>query len=125
MTLISSLASRTISFILFGEVPSKKNSWALGNGKIYTPNNIKRWVKDSIWLLKPVMRKHKMITEKCQLEAQFYIKHDKDIDNMLGSLMDLLQGAGLLKNDRLVVEVLAKKHKVKINPHVQVRLLVL
>lgn len=117
---------KDVNFVLPGEVPSKKNSWALGNGRIYTPGDVKRWVKDSLWLLKPILRKNSTITQKCHLEAIFCISHDKDIDNMLGSLMDLLQTSGLIKNDRLIVEVKASKVFQKgIRPNVYVRLHVL
>lgn len=112
-----------INFILPGEVPSKKNSWHVSaRGQVYTAPEIKKWVNDSLWLLKPVLRQCAPITQKCRLEAAFYITHDKDIDNMLGSLLDLLQTSKLLANDRLVVAVEAKKFKTKTQPHVRVRL---
>lgn len=113
-------------FTLIGEVPSKKNRWAIGRqGQVYTPQDVKDWVTSICWQLKPYLRRFQPLTGRVKLEAAFYIKRNKDLDNLLGSLMDGLQAAGIIANDRLIMEIVASKELVKKQPQVKVRLHVL
>lgn len=106
-------------FILQGEVPSKKNNWHFSStGRVFTDPKVKRWVIDSFWLLKPVLRKIKTVTVPCAVELIFYVCKDKDLDNMVGSMFDLLQKSGILENDKLVVKLTAQKNTVLSNPKV-------
>lgn len=61
------------------------------------------------------------INQPCHLTARFYRDNRTDVDNMLGGLLDILQKAQVLKNDRCVCSVTATKSgKCDGDPRVEV-----
>ncbi len=49
----------------------------------------------------------------------YYISNRFDLDNSIKSLLDLLQDANAITNDKLCIEIHAKKHLDRINPRVE------
>jgi len=97
-----------MEFILIGEVPSKKNFWKIGRNRygqayIYQANKVSKWTHDNGLLLKSLY-KEKPIENDVRISAEFHIKRDKDLDNMLGTLFDLIQGI-LIKDDKQIKEI--------------------
>lgn len=61
------------------------------------------------------------IDQRCHVGASFHRNDRTDVDNMLGGLLDILQKAKVLTNDRLVMSVAATKSgKCDGNPRVEV-----
>jgi Holliday junction resolvase RusA-like endonuclease len=111
-------------FKLLGEVPGKKNQWHIrGDGKgMYMAQGVKDWNQSIGWQLKAQLRGFKSSPGPLRLVAHFYILRDKDLDNMLATVMDGLQKMGVLQNDRTVFQLEATKTKVKKEPHVDIQL---
>lgn len=97
-----------IELILQGRVPSKKNAWkARAGGKHYLPSQIQADI-DALVIqaqaskhrldLKPIQGKKRL-----RVIAEFFV-HDEhiDLDNAFTTLLDVLQKAGVIENDRYV-----------------------
>lgn len=103
-----------ISFTLSGRPHSKKNSRNIfvnkKTGKIVNiPNeNFERFKTDCLWQLKDVKNEQPdgifPITTPCGIDTHFLVKGGMnfDADNVHTSILDILQDAGIIKNDKLV-----------------------
>jgi len=109
-------------FTLFGEVPSKKNQWHIGNGRMYMAKGVHDWNTSIGWQIRAQLRGLKVPSGPLRIEMDFFIKRDKDLDNLCATVLDGLQKMSVLQNDRIVFQVEASKTKVKKEPHVDIRL---
>ena len=99
-----------LNFSISQEVPSKKNRWHISKyGGIYQDKKVKDFVEFAQWELRSQYR-GKPITDNVELELEFYNKRDKDVDNQISTIMDMIQGI-LIENDRKVIKITASKHK--------------
>ncbi len=104
--------SNRIALELTGDVPSKKNRYKTGGGKFYLDSDVKAWQDDAAWQLKAQTLKLKNfepITFPIRLELDFFITRDRDLDNLQNSILDLLQYARVIVNDRQIVSITATK----------------
>ena len=104
---------KEISFTLDGEMPSKKNAWKGGRGRVYLPADLNRELDAFLWQLKAVLVREKIrkpIEAPAEIFVCFYTCDAKrDTDNMLTTLQDLLQKAGMVKNDNQFYKVGAQR----------------
>lgn len=102
----------SVRFKLKGEMPSKKNRWKVGKGgQVFIPKDVKSELDDMLWQLKSVRSKNvsEPIAEPIKVEVIFYGQYRKDLDNMTTTLLDLLQKSEIIKNDKEVLHIDAKK----------------
>ncbi len=87
-----------------GKPTSKKTNARFIPGKIprLIPSAAYLAYEASACLQLAVQYKAPPIEEPCQVNARFYRDNRTDVDNMAGGLLDILQKAGVIKNDRLV-----------------------
>lgn len=102
-----------LEFTIAGAVPSKKNNYRIGKGKLYSPQEVTDYADSFCWQFKQKYKRHKPISDELVLDVDFYYHHDKDLDNMLNTVMDAMQFSGVIKNDKNIVEILARKHRLK------------
>lgn len=96
--------------ILKGEMLSKKNNWRRGRyGNVYLDAKNQARVDEFIWQIK--QQKLPKLAGKIKVNVIFKIRRDKDIDNMLGSLFDILTAAEVIIDDRNIIDVEAIKVK--------------
>jgi Holliday junction resolvase RusA-like endonuclease len=104
---------KEISFTLEGDMPSKKNAWKSGRGRVYLPAEMERELGGLLLQLNTVRTREKLrepITAPAELFVCFYTLEEKrDTDNMLTTLQDLLQKAGIVKNDNQFYKVGAQR----------------
>lgn len=95
-----------------GEVPSKKNRYKIGNGRMYQDHGVKDWMEDCGWQIKAMKMSKQASPVSCDIrvEIDFYIRRDKDIDNMLNSVFDLVQNFSLIVNDKQIRSLRADKY---------------
>lgn len=97
--------------IISGRVVSKKNSkrvFRRGGKMVVLPSVAFETFKTScLWQMKG-KTKYKG-TVKISFEFHLKGKIDSDIDNMVTSLLDILASAGIIENDKLVMEIYARK----------------
>lgn len=94
-----------LELTITGDVPSKKNLYRLGNGRMYTPKEVTEWMDDFAWQVKVQLPQHKPWVGPLSISADFYSVEDHDIDNLQNGLFDALQHAQVIKNDRQIVHV--------------------
>ena len=95
-----------MQFKILGETPSKKNSkiWTR-SGKLIPSKAHQVWKSDALIQLNAqlsIMGPQKLITEPVQITLTFYHGDQirRDSDNQAASIMDLLQDAKVLADDR-------------------------
>lgn len=110
-----------IEILLRGEMVSKKNNWKRGKyGQVYLDKNNQAKIDDFIWQIKS--QRIPKIVGNIKAEIYFLIRKDKDIDNMLGSMFDILQEADVIENDRNIFKVIAEKTKTKKEPQTLIKI---
>lgn len=109
--------------IIFGVIVSKSNHYM----SVPDKENGSRIVLDDVYkkyqskfLSQIRIYKDRMINFPFILYADiFYFSDRFDLDNSIKSLLDLLQDAKAITNDKLCVEIHCKKHIDKNNPRVE------
>ena len=104
-----------MKFVL--DLPPTTNALYRNHGHVrYMTREAKAWKSDAQWTYKTTYRED-VIEEPVRVIANFYLKRDRDVDN-LKILLDSLEGM-IIKNDSQVVELHIMKHKDKDNPRVE------
>ncbi len=91
---------------------SKKRSYRRGkSGGFYLSKSYKNWEEQALWQLKNYKEKH---TGKVHISFQFEMKGklDTDLDNMVTSVLDVLQAGEIIDDDKNVVSLEAVKYRV-------------
>jgi crossover junction endodeoxyribonuclease RusA len=76
------------------------------NGAVFIPPRVKNWEVRALWEIRNQWN-GEPIDRKISVDITLILPNHRkrDIDNMLKSLWDLLEKAGVLKNDNLIYEV--------------------
>ena len=101
-----------ITFTLKGEVPSKKNNYRISkNGGLYKDEKVVFWEENA---KADILEQHiPHLACKFLVHIILRFSRDRDLDNAVTSILDLLQQAKVLDNDKNVMEILAKKERSK------------
>ena len=87
-------------------IPPSVNEMYRHHGHItYKTKIAKDWIKECLKLIK-VRKPYKGSVD---LSVNFYFKRDRDIDNSLKALLDLLQEASVIENDSQVFSMVITK----------------
>lgn len=98
-------------------IPPSVNQMYRHHGHItYKTKVAKDWIK----LCLASIKTRKTIKGHVDLSVNFYFKRDRDIDNSLKALLDVLQESKMIENDSQVYSLLATKDFDKDNPRVEV-----
>ena len=97
-----------IQFIITGPIPPKKNIIKFGNGRFYRPDSFYQFQKNAILEIQSQV-KQTIVPKKVILN--FTLIRDKDWDNVAGMVSDLLEAAGVIKNDKEIKDVHVTKTK--------------
>ncbi len=92
-------------------------------GKVFKPPRVKNWEVRALWELRQ-QYKGDPIDKKISVDITLILPNHRkrDIDNMLKSLWDVLEKAGVIKNDNLIYEVRTVKRIEKGNQGVEIRI---
>ncbi len=92
-------------------------------GKVFKPPRVKNWEVRALWEIKQQYR-GKPIEDKVSVDITLTLpnRRKRDIDNMLKSLWDVLEKAGVIKNDNLIYEVRTVKRIVKGEQGVEIKI---
>ena len=84
------------------------------NGAVFIPPRVKNWQKRALWELKNQWE-GEPIESRVSVDITLILPNNRkrDIDNMLKSLWDVMERAGVLRNDNLIYEVRTIKKVVK------------
>lgn len=90
-----------VVLLVKGEVPSKKNLYRAGRGRLYIPTEVKA-VLNSIELQLRSQWKNRKKLDHPNLLWRFKTHSDRqDRDNMKTTLLDCMQRAGVITNDNI------------------------
>ena len=75
-------------------------------GRVFKPPRVKNWETRAVWELRQ-QYSGDPIEEKVSVDIVLILPNHRkrDIDNMLKSLWDVMEKAGVIKNDNLIYEV--------------------
>ena len=97
-----------IEITLKGEPVSKKNSYKIGKyGGLYKPEKITEWENDCYTQIRE--QNVPMLAAKYKIHYMAFLKRDKDIDNVIVSVNDVLQNAAVIDNDKNIIKIEAEK----------------
>ncbi len=87
-----------------------------GSFGMFKTKEAKEWIVGALKVIGHV----KTIVGPVDVEAFFFFDRERDLDNNLKALMDVLQESKMIENDKQVYSILATKGFNKKNPHVEV-----
>ena len=97
-----------MKFSIKGEILSHKNLWKRARyGGIYLSQ--KEEFDALLWQLNS-QKKEQTIQENCKLILDVFGNDRKDLNNQLSTISDLLERAEIIKNDRQIKVIDARKH---------------
>lgn len=104
-----------LGFMVRGEVPSKKNAWRRGTqGQVYLPAAQQRLIDDLHIQLNSIRSQWSIpvpLTGGLAVHIAIYTdKKTIDVDNQGTTMLDLLQKAGIIHNDRDVVQLSVRRY---------------
>jgi Holliday junction resolvase RusA-like endonuclease len=83
-----------------GHVPSKKNKWKPGRGRVFLPREAQREI-DSL-ILQVRMQWQREALEQAEIRMHFRVRDGRgDLDNKQTTILDVLVKAGVVKNDSI------------------------
>lgn len=95
-----------IELTLMGPVPSKKNAWKRGRNGVYLPPQAQADIDALVIQGNSVRHGLKLETiegKKLHVSAMFVLMREhEDLDNVFTTLLDVLQKANIIANDKLV-----------------------
>lgn len=94
-----------------GPLLCKKNHITFGRGKFYRSEDFHSFEDSAIWEVKSQIKRDFSIDFTKKVVFKFFLKREKDLDNLLGSVFDILQKSGLIQNDKEIVWIEAMKEK--------------
>ena len=102
---------RTLNFVIEGKIPTMKNQQRIGisnTGKryVYHPKEVEQYKKDAFYQLKDQLNRNYQgegFDIKVSLSAVYFLKKDKDLNNVNAIVWDCLQTAGVIANDSQVI----------------------
>lgn len=100
------MAKLLAEFSLTGEMPSKKNAWKRAkDGRVFIPADMKKEIDGFLWQIKSQRDAgEKPIIGDVVILTDFFMKNpaQRDGDNMHTTVLDMLQSAGIIENDKQV-----------------------
>lgn len=103
--------SDELLFEISGNIKGKKNLYKRGRGKsFYKDPELVAFEEKALWQLKSQKSKYTKTKFPLSSDMKLYImidimKRDKDMDNTLGTVFDLIQKSGIIENDILITEL--------------------
>ena len=93
------------------------------NGKPYTykTKTAKQWQSDAFYLMKQQMTDRRTIDSYVTLNIALHLKRDRDIDSSHKLLLDTLEYAKVINNDKQIKLLITHKHKSN-NPRVEIEI---
>ena len=87
-------------------VPKSNRYIRRKGGKVFKPPRVKNWEVRALWELRQ-QYSAKPIDREISVDITLILpnRRKRDIDNMLKSLWDVLEKAGVIKNDNLIYEI--------------------
>ena len=93
---------------LNGSIPAKKNNINFGRGRFYRTQDYHDFLEYAHLALKSQYKGEPLKTERIQLNF-FQKRTTKDLDNLISTVLDVLQSSRVIENDKLINDIRATK----------------
>lgn len=103
---------------ILGNPVSKSNTLRFGKGRAYKSKEAKQYEQDFLYQYP----KHKTIEGKFQLYLELYIDGRKDLDGCLKIILDCLEDAGAISNDKNCIYLEVRKINETKNKRIRLKL---
>lgn len=104
--------------VIKGQVPSKSNGYRIAGNRLFKSVELKEYEVSFEWQI----RKHKVttITEPFEIWIDVYFRSNRsDLDNAAKVILDCLQKAQVIENDRLCSVLVMRKYVDKLDPRIE------
>ncbi len=91
---------RKLELKILGDTPCKKSRYRIARGKFYVDKEVHRWENNAIIQIRAHARGVTFTSKRLRCEATFFTSGNRDLDGMLVSVLDVLQKAGVISNDK-------------------------
>lgn len=95
--------------------PTTNHTYHHHGHTVYMTKEAKDWQRDAVWLLKA----HKG-ENPTSVSITYYLKRERDVDGSHKIILDAMTKAGVMVDDKLIIDVDFHKRWNKINPRVEV-----
>ena len=120
-------------FTILGKPVSQKNAKRVGVAKggrayMYTPVSVKAWHKSAVHQIgvQLLENDYPTIPHKTEMEVRIISYLDKgqaiDVDNLAAAPLDVMEKAGVYKNDYWVRCIISSRKKDWVNPRVEIEI---
>ncbi len=89
------------------------HSYATNRGRWYKTGKAKAWEELAWYEIKKQNKLKLQFTDNVMVSMEFFLKRDRDVDGGIKPVLDILQKAGVYKNDSQVQVVSAEKLKTE------------
>ncbi len=116
--------SKAVEITIQGEVPSKKNMYRRGNhGRFYIDSDTRDLLDDLHLQLNLALNRPKSpLPGSLRVTMVLHGGGRRDADNQATTILDLLQKAGYIKNDKNVVQLKVEKVPEKGIPYTDIKI---
>ena len=97
--------------------PSTNQTYRHHGHTVYMTQEAKSWQIEALWTLKVSI---KPLSDPTNVTITYYLKRDRDVDGSHKIIIDCLQKAGIVSNDKVLTELHLYKKIEKVNPRVEV-----
>ena len=103
--------------------PTTNKAYKIALSRMYKSDECRTWETVSIYDIKKQHKKLVAFTEPLRVNIELYLKHWRDIDGSIKLILDVMQMAGVYKNDRQVMSMWVNKEEDKKRPRVEIEVL--
>jgi Holliday junction resolvase RusA-like endonuclease len=104
--------------IIYGNVPSKSNSYRIGNRMLFKTKELIQYEKD--FAKQCIRYRNKGIDTEFEFIIDVYFRTRKsDLDGSFKATLDMLQKVGAIKNDNKCIKIVAQKFIDSKNPRIE------
>lgn len=109
------MTTTTNLFNIVGDIPAKKNNYRSSGGKFYIDKKANKGIYGILVQLASSRNRPKTpIVHPIRVVVEIYTPNmRRDLDNMITTLLDCMQKAGIIKNDNQVVALSGMKIRSK------------
>jgi crossover junction endodeoxyribonuclease RusA len=104
-------------------VPPKNNRYFRSGNGVFIPKYITESIEDAVFILKS-MYSHPPIDKPVLVEVTYRFKDNRkrDLDNLTKTLLDILEEAGILYDDKFVYKLIIEKKTKQSEEKTQIRI---
>lgn len=95
--------------VQFPPPPSANTLRAVSRGRLINSKEYRKWLLDAFWSIRGSTPMPPVIETPCAVSLKFpKLRANADLDNRIKPSLDALQKSGVIKDDKLVIRIMAQ-----------------